>query len=485
MPQDPNTTLQMSSSKPSLSDLSVSADPVLGKADNQVRDSLALPSIEGGEEGVMRPLAWLFGLCAIQQASGATLLRNDVSTVEPLPPTQDPWYRAPPGFEKKQPGDVLRIRQAPGNLTTVVSNSSAAFHILFRTTNARSEPAWAVTTLFLPKKLYRAPSRNAALLSFQLADNSANPDSAPSLGLYWRLAQDNPMLGLRSDTSFISNLLSEGWLVNIPDQSGPEAAFGASRQAGHATIDAIRAIQHLCSLTGATGINAAIWGYSGGTFATGAAAELMPTYAPNINIVGAVLGGMVTDVSGGFDSLNRSPIAATIIATLLGVTAQFPEERAYLESRLVPETRDEFMSVLDINVFDALVHFAGRDIYAFFIDGAADIEAPILQNLFEAQSRIGFGDIPPMPMFIYKAIADEVVPIGPTDVTVQRWCDGGADITYERNTVGGHIAEIENGKPRAIQWLWSIFDESYSAQSPECRIRDVTVEVPVQVVGRV
>jgi hypothetical protein len=136
------------------------------------------------------------------------------------------------------------------------------------------------------------------------------------------------------------------------------------------------------------------------------------------------------------------------------------------------------MSVLDQNVFDALVHFAGLDIYAFFIDGAADIEAPILQNLLEAQSRIGYGDIPPMPMFIYKAIADEITPIGPTDETVQRWCDGGADITYERNTVVGHISEIESGKPRVIEWLWSVFNESYSPQFPECRIRDVTVQVP-------
>lgn len=85
-----------------------------------------------------------------------------INATEPIPPLQDPWYSAPRGYEKKRPGTVLRIREAPGNLTSLVTNCSAAYNILYRTTNSRYHPDWAVTTVFVPT----APA--PALLSYQI-----------------------------------------------------------------------------------------------------------------------------------------------------------------------------------------------------------------------------------------------------------------------------------------------------------------------------
>lgn len=428
----------------------------------------------------MRPLSWLFGLAAIPQASGASALRDVGRETQPLPPSKDPWYTPPPGFETKAPGDILRIRPAPGNLTSVVSNTSAAYHILFRTTDARDEPSWAVTSLFIPPSVYFSPSGKAALLSYQFAYNTANLDSCPSIGLYWRLAQDDPNLGIKSSTSLISEFLSRGWMVNTPDYLGPSSAFGSSVQAGHATLDSIRTVLNLGNVTGSSEISAAMWGYSGGSIATGAAAELQPSYAPELEIPGTVLGGLVDDLSADLDLINKSPIAGTLIAFLLGVTAQFPEARAYLESKLVEDTKEEFMSVLDINVADAVKAFAGRDIYAYFKSGAADLRAPILTELYASQTRLGWRGVPRMPIFVYKAIGDQLCPIDQTDATMKRWCESGAEISYERNTVGEHISEIENGKPRAMRWLWSVFDETYQPVVEGCTSTDVSVDVSAE-----
>lgn len=85
-----------------------------------------------------------------------------INATEPIPPLQDPWYTAPRGFEKKRPGTVLRIREAPGNLTSLATDCSAAYNILYRTTGSRYQPDWAVTTIFVPA----APA--AALLSYQI-----------------------------------------------------------------------------------------------------------------------------------------------------------------------------------------------------------------------------------------------------------------------------------------------------------------------------
>lgn len=103
-----------------------------------------------------------------------------------LPPKQDPWYTAPyvrrgthssriyttsmlpigrliffldwvklygleqcadvclvvyrPNYELAAPGQILRIRAARGNLTSVQTNSSEAYNILYRTTDSQYKP---------------------------------------------------------------------------------------------------------------------------------------------------------------------------------------------------------------------------------------------------------------------------------------------------------------------------------------------------------
>ncbi|VUC25997.1 unnamed protein product [Clonostachys rosea] len=426
----------------------------------------------------MTPLNWLFGLPVARQASTIQTSRESTMNMKPLPPTEDPWYKAPPDIDTKRLGEILKIRQAPGSLTTIIGNSlSAAYNILYRTTDSAGRPSWAVTTLLIPSSLCFSPSGKAAMVSYQFAYNSANPDSSPSFGLYGKLAEENKHLGLKSSASFLDMLLSQGWIVNMPDFAGPMAAFGATGQAGHATLDSIRAVQNLAQLTGGAEMNIVIWGYSGGTTAAAAAAELQPIYAPELKLGGAILGGMANDLAGSFDRLNKGPIAGTMIAILLGITAQYPEARAYLESCLVPETRDEFLSVLDTEASKSVLHFSGKDVYALFKGGKKDVYAPILVELYETQMKIGARSTPAMPMFIYHAIGDQVCPIDKVDDVVRKWREDGAQVLFERNMAGNHISEIENGKPRAVAWLKQIFDESY--ETSICTIRNVTVETSV------
>lgn len=73
----------------------------------------------------------------------------DISTA-PLPPSEDPFYTAPPGYKHAAPGEILRVRSALG-LTKVVPNCMAAYNILYRTTDSNYKPAWAVTTLLVPQ----------------------------------------------------------------------------------------------------------------------------------------------------------------------------------------------------------------------------------------------------------------------------------------------------------------------------------------------
>ncbi|SPJ87142.1 related to lipase 1 [Fusarium torulosum] len=424
----------------------------------------------------MSSLEWLLDLCAVAGAAGGSITTDTLSQEEAVPPSQDPWYTAPDDFKSKQPGDILRIRSVP-KLVSVVEKSSAVYHILYRSTDSRSQASWAVTTLFIPAWFYRSQTGKAAILSYQFAYNTANFDCSPSFALAGVMARSEPTLGIRASTCLLTEMLSFGWIINTPDHLGPTTAFGASIQGGHATLDSLRAVHNLLQLRQGPGFHTAIWGYSGGSIATFAAAELHSSYAPDVNIDGAVLGGVVDDISADLDKVNKSPLAGTLIALLLGITSQYPEARAYLKSRLNEDTKDEFMSVLHTEVTQAVRHFAGKDIYSFFQNGVADLRTPQMQNLYDSQAKLGYKGIPAMPMFVYKATQDQFCPIELTNATIERLCSAGAEITYERNTVGGHVSEIENGKPRVFRFLGSIFDGSYQTPTLKQNVSDVTVDV--------
>ncbi|OBS24799.1 hypothetical protein FPOA_05336 [Fusarium poae] len=424
----------------------------------------------------MTSLAWLRDLCATVRAADLSVDTDVALHEQSLPPSKDPWYRPPQGWESKQQGDILRISSVP-TLSEIVGNSSATYHILYRSTDSKNDPSWAVTTLFIPSSIYHSPSGKMAILSYQFAYNTANFDSCPSFALSGVMARSEPSLGIKSSTSLIDEMLSFGWVVSTPDHLGPDSAFGASIQGGHATLDAVRAVHRLLDLGKASAYNTTIWGYSGGSIATFAAAELQSKYAPDVKIDGTVLGGFVDNVSGDFDKLNKSPIAGALAAFLLGITSQYPEARSYLESRLLPAMKDEFMSILDKEATETVQHFSGRDIYTFFQSGIADLRAPQLQTLYDEQAKLGSERAPLMPMFLYKAINDQFCPVEWTDATVVELCNSGAEITYERNTVGSHVSEIENGKPRAFKFLWSIFEGSYVSPSTKQSVSDVTVDI--------
>ena len=141
----------------------------------------------------------------------------------PLPPSKDPWYTAPAHFESAAPGTVLRIRQAPGNLSSIPTNCSAVYNILYRTTDARFHPSWAVTTLFISSS-HPKNSSTSSLLSLQYAWDSASLDGS-SYYLLYNMPSGVSLTNPGANITDISYALDKGWYVVVPDYEGPSASF--------------------------------------------------------------------------------------------------------------------------------------------------------------------------------------------------------------------------------------------------------------------
>ena len=221
-----------------------------------------------------------------------------------------------------------------------------------------------------------------------------------------------------------------------------------------------------------------LWGYSGGGFAAVWASELQPTYAPELHISGAAIGGMNANATSSIAAINGGLYSGLIPVGLLGLTSQFPDVRNVLVSSLKTEgeyNRTRFLAAADMTLQEWVVAYANQDIYRYFKNGASDVLDGPIRELADRDGTAGHYGVPKIPLFVYQAIQDHVNPAKPVDALIEKYCSKGADILYQRNSVGGHVEEAANGAPSAWKWLASVL--SGEPQQKGCVVQNVTISV--------
>ena len=161
----------------------------------------------------------------------------------PLPPSQDPFYQAPAGYESATPGSILKSRTIPYPLAFEGKDPlriRGAYQLLYRTTDSHGNAEAAITTVLVPNN-----ANPTKLVSYQTAEDSSFVDCGPSYTL-----QQNSTDSQSFEELLILAALDHGCYVSVPDYEGPQAAFVAGIQAGHAVLDSIRAAKASNSLTG-------------------------------------------------------------------------------------------------------------------------------------------------------------------------------------------------------------------------------------------
>ena len=165
-----------------------------------------------------------------------SLVQRDGNASWLLPvPTQDPWYSPPSDWESKSPGTMLSVRYSSYRNISIGACIDT-FQVLYRTTDTNNNASWAVTAVFIPEGHAECSAAHPekcshGVVTYKVPYDSADPDATPSY-----------LLQYGEPYGEIYELLKRGWFVNTPDYEGPLASYCAGVQAGHATLDSIRAI---------------------------------------------------------------------------------------------------------------------------------------------------------------------------------------------------------------------------------------------------
>nr|WP_188828268.1 lipase family protein [Nocardia camponoti] len=378
----------------------------------------------------------------IAAAAVLTMLPVAVGSAAPLypEPDPDPFYAQPADIASYQPGDVLAVRPMPA-LATFPDTTVTL--IRFRSTSSEGKPIAATTTVLQPNN--HAP--DAPVLSYQHIINGLGNQCSVSKVLYTA----DPNLMVR-ESVFWNVALRRGWTMALPDHLGPNFAYGAAKLGGQITLDGVRAIRKVDELRVA-GSRVAMAGYSGGGMATAWAAALQPTYAPDVEIAGAAMGGVPMNLVAMLEGLGfgSHPVFGLALAAGIGLEREYPD-RFPISDQMNARGIAARDAIRNACTNDILSTGAGHGIGEFAASTSmiADKQA---RAVVEENSLSLYDGAPKMPVFEWHSPIDGLIPIGAIRDTTRRWCEAGAAVTTFETPVPDHLTAAVLGLPMAMTWI--------------------------------
>ncbi|MBJ7400915.1 lipase family protein, partial [Mycolicibacterium sp.] len=256
----------------------------------------------------------------------------------------------------------------------------------------------------------------------------------------------------------VAAALAEGWVVSVPDHEGRDGVWGAPLEPGYRVLDGLRATLNFERFGLAPDSKIGLWGYSGGGLASAWAAEVHADYAPELNIVGAVLGSPVGDLGNTFRRLNGSYMAALPAMVVSALAKTFPDLERVLTEHATDHGHTKLRAVERMTTIEAIVRLFRTDMDDWVhppLDEVLDL--PAVQDVFDA-IRLG-GNVPGLPLLIVQAVHDSLIGVEDIDTLADRYSQGGAQVTYHRDMFSEHMLLHPMSAPMALRWLTDRFAE--------------------------
>lgn len=366
----------------------------------------------------------------------------------PLRPGEDPFYVPPPGFESWHVGAILRTREVELAIFGLVPVRVSAWQLLYRSCDLNLQPEASVTTVLLPAGADRTQPR--PLLAYQCAIDAVADKCFPSYAL---------RRGARSFGCFpplellvVANALRRGWAVSIADHEGLNGYFGAPREPGYRVLDGIRAAMAFEPAGVQPNAPVAVWGYSGGGMASSWVIEMAPEYAPEIDIVGAVLGAPVGDPAATLVKLNGTRLAGLPAMVIAGIRHLYPGLDQLIRAHATPTGLDRLDEVETLSTVAAILRFQ-RDALDDYLDEPL-IDLLAKPEVVEVLDDLRLGmRTPDCPVLVVQPIHDAFIDAAAVDGQVLRYLHAGARVEYRRDRLSDHITLMPLSAPAALDWL--------------------------------
>jgi fermentation-respiration switch protein FrsA (DUF1100 family) len=357
-------------------------------------------------------------------------------------PWSEGFYEPPADLSGFAPGQLIRFEPMHAYLVPGLRLRARAWRVLHRSTGAVGEPTAVSGMLLVPEQVRH--SGPLPLVGFGVGTHGMGDDAAPS-----RMVST----GRDWETGLMALVLARGIAVAVTDYQGlgtpGDHVYMVGRALGANVLDSMRAARELLPDELPQGGPAAIMGYSEGGVAAAWAAQLQPTYAPELTLAGVAAGAAAADIELAGPTLDGSFFSFFLAYGAIGYAAAYPE--LDLEPYLSPEAHDGIEALRHTNVLQAAMRgprFAHVD----------ELTSPNVLELPEWRARLRenrLGTIAPdAPVLLHHARHDQIVAFEHSEQLLEDWLGLGVDASLHV-TRGGfdHVSGAVAGAPVALEWL--------------------------------
>jgi dienelactone hydrolase len=382
-----------------------------------------------------------------------------------------PAFYDPPARLPSADGSLVRTEPLPLGLSLPGLDGrripGTATRLMYKSTDAGGGPV-AVTGAYIEPSAAWKGDGPRPLVALASGTMGQGDQCAPSLSLQHPLTIGEGTVSLGYDNIAVYRFLAAGAAVVVTDYAGLGATdrlhtYVNRVDEGHALLDAARAARSVngASITSASRVG--LYGYSQGGGASASAAELQPSYAPDVNLAGTYAGAPPADLTEVMKGIDGSALAGALAWSINGFAQSDPSLEAVVDANTNEAGKAALKDASTMCVGDAILGHGFTNSKKWTANGKpiADVIAaePKLRAVL-AQQRIG-NLKPAAPVRLATGVQDDIVGHEQARQLAVDWCRKGANVTYEAvrlpdlgdKILTNHLAPYLADQGSAISWM--------------------------------
>ncbi|TQM32986.1 lipase family protein [Nocardia bhagyanarayanae] len=350
-------------------------------------------------------------------------------------------FYTPPAQIPSEPGAIIKTQPMPlfATAPTLEGWPGQAQHVMYTTRFQDGSPVAVTGTFIDATGPWQGPGPRPTVVIGPGTSGQADR-CAMSVAFSTGMALfTDPSPGLSANQELPSSAVwsSLGARVLVTDYIGlgtPGIHTFANRIEGaHALLDGARAANHLAGVGPETPV--VFWGYSQGGGAAAAAAEMQPSYAPELNLKGTWAGGPVADLAKILERIDGALIGGAIGFAINGMLARYPDLHRAVDRVTSPAGRAMLDTLSTSCIGDVITHQPFLRTNSMTIDGRSLTEhLHAIPEAGPALSELRVGTMKPStPVLITSGLNDDTVPYNQARQLAEDWCAKGATVTFRTN----------------------------------------------------
>ncbi|WP_328538121.1 lipase family protein [Streptomyces sp. NBC_00344] len=381
-----------------------------------------------------------------------------------------PSFYNPPAELPAANGALIRTEPLPLDLSLPGLDGplpGRATRLMYKSTDSNGKPV-AVTGAYIEPSAAWSGGGARPLVAFASGTMGQGDQCAPSMALQHPLTIGSNTVSIGYEDLALYRLLAKGVAVVVTDYAGLGATdrlhtYVNRVDSAHAVLDAGRAAHTVPGASVGPDSRVGLYGYSEGGGATAAAAELQPSYAPDVPLSGTYAGAPPADLSVVMKGIDGSGLAGALGWSINGFIQSDPSLAEFADTQINATGKAALADLSTMCVGDAVLGYGFRKSTSWTTSGKSLSEvianAPNVQAVLDAQ-RIG-SLRPAGPVRVVTGVADDIVVHSQARQLAVDWCRKGADVTYKpmnlpnlgNGTLLNHLAPAIADQGSAISWL--------------------------------